>query len=63
MKPHQTRKFVDYISRKKEQYEEGKDLKSKILTNAASKKFKMLKDQNKWNAPSPKEEKIFTLQA
>jgi len=55
--------FVDYIARKQERYEEGENISAPQLMNAANEKFKTLKEQSRWNAPSAAEEKILALEA
>jgi hypothetical protein len=55
--------FVEYISRKQEEYDEGKDLSAEVLMELANTKFKQMKDKEIWEAPSPEEEKILALQA
>ena len=53
--------FVDYISRKKERYEEGEDVTSDALMDQANSKYKLMKEKKTWNAPSDQEEKILAL--
>ena len=56
--------FVRYIERKKEDYDEGDDeMTSNQLMLLASNKYKILKDNDRWNAPSAEEEKILALEA
>ena len=55
--------FVAYIGRKQENYEEGDDIATEDLMTMADNKFKLLKEGNKWNAPSEDEEKILALHA
>ena len=54
--------FVEYIRRKLEKYEEGKDYRAEELMKLADNKFKLLKERGTWNAPSEEEEKILALQ-
>jgi hypothetical protein len=53
--------FVEYISRKLEKYEEGEDTTPDALMEQANSKYKLMKEQNTWNAPSEQEEKILAL--
>jgi hypothetical protein len=55
--------FVAYIGRKQENYEEGDDIATEDLMTMADNKFKLLKEGNRWNAPSADEEKILALHA
>jgi hypothetical protein len=57
------RKFVEYIEKKEETYEEGTDLLPEQLMRQASNKYKIPKLQNAWAAPTPEEEQITALQA
>lgn len=56
-------KFVEYIGRKQEQYEEGEDVTAEDLMTLADTKYRQLKDKGQWEAPSPEEEKILALEA
>jgi hypothetical protein len=53
--------FVDYTGRKKERYEEGEDVTSDALMEQANSKYKLMKENATWNAPSEQEEKILAL--
>jgi hypothetical protein len=53
--------FVDYIGRKKERYEEGEDVTSDALMDQANSKYKLMKENATWNAPTDHEEKILAL--
>jgi hypothetical protein len=53
--------FVEYISRKLEKYEEGIDTTADALMEQANSKYKLMKEQGSWNAPSEQEEKILAL--
>jgi hypothetical protein len=53
--------FVDYIGRKKEKYEEGEDVSADGLMEQANSKYKLMKENATWNAPSEQEEKILAL--
>jgi len=55
--------FSDYITRKQESYEDGVDITPHELMELAANKYKNLKINGKWNAPTPNEEKILALQA
>jgi hypothetical protein len=55
--------FVDYIKRKEEEHEDGKDLTTDELMNHAANKYKIRLKRRQWNAPSPKESKILALEA
>jgi len=53
--------FITYICKKEDQYKEGKDIDTNLLMLQADNKFKIMFKAKTWNAPSPKEEKIFTF--
>jgi hypothetical protein len=53
--------FVDYICRKKERYKEGEDVTADALMEQANRKYKLIKENVTWNAPSEQEEKILAL--
>jgi hypothetical protein len=53
--------FVDYIGRKLEKYEEGENTTADTLMEQANSKYKLMKEQSTWNAPSEQEEKILAL--
>ena len=55
--------FVRYINDKKDRYEEGKALSSDQLMQLADNKFRLLKEREEWDAPSPEEEKIMAMEA
>ena len=55
--------FVRYINDKKDKYEEGKSLSSDKLMQLADNKYRLLKEREEWDAPSPEEEKIMALEA
>ena len=57
------RKFVEYIEKKEEKYEEGDDIDPQQLMTQAANKYKIRKLRNTWAAPSPEEEKILALEA
>jgi hypothetical protein len=53
--------FVDYIGRKKERYKKGENVTSDALLEQANSKYKLMKENATWNAPSEQEEKILAL--
>jgi hypothetical protein len=53
--------FVEYIGRKLEKYKEGEDTTADALMEQANSKYKLMKEQSTWNAPSEQEEKILAL--
>lgn len=55
--------FVKYIERKQEEYDDGNSMTSNQLMELADKKYKNLKLNGLWNAPSEQEEKILALSA
>ena len=55
--------FVRYINDKKDRYEEGKSISSDKLMQLADNKYRLLKEREEWDAPSPEEEKIMALEA
>jgi hypothetical protein len=55
--------FVAYIAKKEEDYDEGHDLGYQALMHLALQKYKVLKEADKWNAPTEADEKIIALQA
>ncbi|GAX10178.1 hypothetical protein FisN_3Lu402 [Fistulifera solaris] len=57
------RTFVNYILKKEEDYHEGLPMTPDHLMNLADNKYKTLVQLSLWNAPSPEEEKILTLEA
>jgi hypothetical protein len=56
-------KFVEYIEKKEEYYEEGNDLGANELMSLAKTKWSIRKQKHLWNAPSKQEEKILALEA
>ncbi len=62
-KAAQDKEFVAYIKKKEEDYEEGIDIEPDHLMNLAKNKYQILKQNEKWNAPSVEEEKIMALEA
>ena len=54
-------KFTSYIERKQEKYEDGTNIKPTALISLTDKKYKTLKINGTWNAPSQEEEKILAL--
>jgi hypothetical protein len=57
------KKFVDYIEKQKDKYDEGEDLSTKRLMQVALIKYKDRKRADLWQAPSIKEEQILALTA
>lgn len=56
-------KFNGYIQRKEDAFHEGADLSSNRLMTLAADKYRSLKENGEWEAPSPEEEKIQALEA
>jgi hypothetical protein len=53
---------VDYIGCKHERYKEGEDaVCPEALMDQANSKYKLMKENSSWNAPSEQEEKILAL--
>jgi len=57
------KEFTKYINDKKNEYDEGKDFNPSQLMLLASNKFKTMKQDDEWNAPSEEQEQIMALQA
>jgi len=57
------KEFTKYINDKKNEYNEGKDINPSQLMLLASNKFKTMKQDDEWNAPSEEQEQIMALQA
>lgn len=57
------KKFVLYIDRKEEDYDDGTDISPKDLMSAAANKYKIAITTGKWKSPSEEEEKIIALTA
>jgi hypothetical protein len=55
--------FVKYIEDKKNEFDEGKDIDGKTLMLLAANKFKTMKTDRVWNAPSKEEEQLIALRA
>ena len=55
--------FVKYINKKKDEYDEGKDIDAHQLMLLAANKFKTKKQEGEWNALSKEQEQIIALQA
>jgi hypothetical protein len=55
------KKFVEYIEKQKDRFDEGEDIDSKKLMQVALIKFKDRKRSDKWQAPSAEEEQIIAL--
>lgn len=56
-------KFVKYIEKKEEYYDEGNNLGANELMSLAKTKWSILKQKHQWNTPSEQEEKILALEA
>ena len=54
-------KFVEYIKRKQDRYEEGDELDPDLLMKNAANKYKTLLQKGQWNVPSASETKILAL--
>ena len=59
----QDKNFREYMEKKQEDYDEGKDYTSESLMELASNKYKTLVENGKWMSKSPEEEKILALEA
>ena len=57
------KKFVDYIEKQKDKYDEGEDISAKKLMQVALIKYKDRKRADVWQAPSAEEEQILALTA
>ena len=57
------KQFVEYIKKKKDEYEEGTDLSTDWLMTLAENKYKILIQNKEWKAPSPEEVQILALKA
>ena len=57
------RKFVDYIEKQKDKFDEGEEVTEKTLMQVALVKYKDRKRSDKWQAPSREEEEIVALKA
>jgi hypothetical protein len=57
------KKFVAYIEKKEEDYDDGEAMTAEHVMELALNKFKVRKEANTWNAPTEEEEKIFALEA
>eukprot|EP00978_Attheya_sp_CCMP212_P039051 scaffold199403_cov49-Attheya_sp.AAC.1 len=55
--------FVLYMTRKQEEYKEGKAYNPELIMSLANTKYKTLKQKGEWNAPTAEEEKILALEA
>jgi len=55
-------KFVSYICKKEDKYEEGAEINPDALMLLADNKFKTFKQAETWNAPSPEEENTLALE-
>jgi len=57
------KQFVEYIKKKKDEYEEGSEIPTDRLMTLAENKFKILVQNQEWKAPSPEEAQILALKA
>jgi hypothetical protein len=57
------RKFVEYVEKQKDKFDEGEDISPKLLMQVALTKFKDRTRSGKWQAPSPEEAQIIALTA
>jgi hypothetical protein len=57
------RKFVEYIEKKQEAYEEGEDIDPDRLMALAENKYKLRLQNNEWKTPSEEQTKILALEA
>lgn len=57
------RKFVEYIEKQKDRFDEGEDISPKKLMQVALTKYKDRTRAGKWQAPSHEEEQIMALTA
>jgi hypothetical protein len=57
------KKFVEYVEKQKDKFDEGEDMTTKKLMQVALIKYKDRKRADKWKAPSVEEEQIIALTA
>ena len=57
------KKFVEYIEKQKDKFDEGEDVTTKKLMQVALTKFKDRKRSDTWQAPTPQDEEIMALNA
>ena len=57
------KKFVEYIEKQKDKFDEGEDVTTKKLMQVALTKYKDRKRSDTWQAPSAEEEQILALTA
>ena len=57
------KEFVKYINKKKDEYDEGTDVTPIKLMLLAANKYKTMKQDNEWNAPTIEQEQIIALRA
>ena len=55
--------FTAYIQKKEDDFDDGEDIEAETLMRLAENKYKVLVEQDSWNAPSKEEEKIVALEA
>ena len=56
------KEFIEYIKRKEDSFEEGREITPDQLMKYADEKYKTLLQKGSWNAPDANEEKILSLQ-
>ena len=56
-------KFIEYIEKREDEYEDGDLVTPEALMTRAANKYKTLVLKEKWLAPSPQEEKVLALEA
>ena len=57
------KKFIEYIEKQKDKFDEGEDVTVKKLMQVALTKFKDRKRSDTWQAPTPQDEGIMALSA
>lgn len=57
------KEFVKYINHKKNDYDEGNDISPDRLMLLAANRYKTMKQDQEWNAPSVEQEQIIALKA
>lgn len=62
-KAAQDSKFVEYIEKREDEYEDGENITEEMLMTKAANKYKTLMLKEKWMAPSAHEEKVLALEA
>jgi hypothetical protein len=57
------RTFVEYITKKEDDYDEGREVEPIVLMDLAENKYKKMVEEGRWNAPSDSDAKIIALKA